>query len=98
MAKDAERRGRIEAGLDRDLATRHEIPASERAALRAQARAVDTAEARHDSDGVTRANAVYLQLRTAAGLSAAGNRPDDYDRLLADVLRTTPGTSDPAND
>jgi hypothetical protein len=98
MTKDTTRRGRIEAGLDRDLATRHEIPPSERAALRAQARALDVAEERRDVDAVSRASAVYLQLRTAAGLSAAANTPDEYDRLLADVLRATPGTSDPAHD
>jgi hypothetical protein len=98
MPKETGRRGRVEAGLERDLGTRHEIPASERAALRVLARALDEAEAAGDVDAVTRASAVYLTVRTAAGLSAAGNRPDAYDELLADVLRATPGTSDPAHD
>ena len=78
--------------MDRELVTRHDIGASERAALRAQARAVDRGEQLADSDAVTRANAVFLELREAAGLSAAGAKPsDDFERLLADALRPTPG-------
>jgi hypothetical protein len=90
--------GRVEAALDKDLATRREIPGAERAALRAQARAVDVAEVKRDSDGVTRANAVYLQLRAAAGLSAKGERQGDaWDKVLAEAMRPTPGTSDTAH-
>jgi hypothetical protein len=92
-------RGRVEAGLERELVTRHDIGHAERAALRAQARAIDRAEAEHEADTVTRANGVYLAMREAAGLSAAGAKPaDDFERLLAAAMRPTPGTSDTAHD
>ena len=93
------RTGRVENGLERELATRHDIGPAERAALRAQARAVDTAEGMVDEpDAVSRASAVYLDLRTAAGLSAAGAKPaDDFERLLAEAMRPTPGNSNAAN-
>jgi hypothetical protein len=95
---EPQRLGRIENGLGRDLATRHDIPAAERAALRAQARAVDVAEAARDSDAVSRANAVYLDLRRAAGLSADGSKPGDaIDVLVAELLRPGPGVSDIPN-
>jgi hypothetical protein len=90
--------GRVETGLERELATRHDIGPAERAALRAQARAVDTAEAEISPDAVSRASAVYLDLRTAAGLSAAGAKPaDDFERLLAEAMRPTPGNSNAEN-
>ncbi|HEY1444419.1 MAG TPA: hypothetical protein VGF51_05940 [Acidimicrobiales bacterium] len=91
--------GRVEGGLNRDLTTRHDIGPAERSALRVQARALDRAELAADPDAVTRANAVYLQLRQAAGLSAGGTKAvDAWDSLMADVLRATPGDSKPAND
>jgi hypothetical protein len=91
--------GRVEQGLNAELVTRPDIAKAERAALRAQARAVDRAEHKADTDAVTRANAVYLQLRQAAGLSAGGTKAvDAWDSLMADVLRATPGDSKPANE
>jgi Spy/CpxP family protein refolding chaperone len=91
--------GRVEVGLNSELVTRSDIGKAERAALRAQARAVDRAEYARELDMVTRANAVYLQLRQAAGLSAGGAKTvDAWDSLMADVLRATPGDSKPAND
>jgi hypothetical protein len=98
MCADHVRIGRVEGGLNRELTTRHDIGPAERAALRAQARAVDTAEGAGDPELVTRSNAVYLDLRTAAGLSAAGDKPaDDFERLLANAMRPTPGTGDTAH-
>jgi hypothetical protein len=97
MASHA-KRGRVEAGLDRELATRHDIGPAERGALRAQARAVDMAEAAAEPDSVSKSNAVYLDLRTAAGLSAAGAKPaDDFEQLLARAMRPTAGDSDSAD-
>ena len=91
--------GRVEAGLDHDLKAHREIGPSERAALRSQARAVDVGEAIGDPDAVSRANSVYLELRTAAGLSLAGAKPvDSVDAFLAGLLGPTPGnrnTPDP---
>ena len=84
--------------MEHDLATRRDIPPAERAALRAQARAIDYGEANRDSDAVTRANAVYLTLREAAGLSAGGARPvDAIDALLSGILDAGAGGSDVPN-
>lgn len=92
-------RGRVETGLNQELVNRADIGTTERAALRAQARALDRAEYAAEVDAVTRANAVYLSLRQAAGLSAGGAKTvDAWDSLMADVLRATPGDSKPAND
>jgi hypothetical protein len=90
--------GRVESGLERDLATRHDIGPSERSALRAQAHGVDMAETAGDSDALSRASAVYLTLREAAGLSAAGSKPvDSIDAFMAELARATPGTRDAAD-
>jgi hypothetical protein len=95
---NARKVGRVEAGLNADLATRRDVPKSERAALRAQARAVDTAEHARDVDAVTRSNAVYLDLRRAAGLSSGGAQPvDTFAELLAELSRPTAGDSDLPN-
>ena len=84
--------------MGHDLSARREIPASERAALRAQARAVDVAEAKRDSDAVSRANAVYLELREAAGLTSGGVHPvDTVDQLLAELMRPGAGAGDMPN-
>lgn len=92
------RRGRVENGLERELIERRDIGPAERSALRAQARAIDVADAAHDSDAVTRASAVYLDLRTAAGLTSAGARPVDVgEQLLADIMRPGPGSFDAPN-
>ena len=90
--------GRVENGLDRELATRDDVKAAERAALRAQARAVDMAEKAADPDAVSRANAVYLQLREAAALSVAGSKPaDPWADLMAEITRPGAAPSDTAN-
>jgi hypothetical protein len=73
------------------------MPHAERAALRAQARAVDVAEQERDPEAVSKANAVYLDLRQAAGLSAGNAKPvDAIDELLADILRPAPNTGNAA--
>jgi hypothetical protein len=90
--------GRVETGLERDFLTRRDIGPAERSALRAQARAVDVAELAHDADAVSRANAVYLDLRKAAGLSSGGVQPvDAFDALLAELARPGAGASDVPN-
>jgi hypothetical protein len=74
------------------------MPSAERAALRSQARAVDLAEQMADHDGISRANAVYLDLRKAAGLSSDGSKPvDTIDALLAELLKPGPAISDRPN-
>ena len=89
--------GRVEAGLDADLLERPDIKKGERAALRAQAHAVDLAEAARDPDLVTRANDGYLRVRISAGLTSGGAKPvDAFDELLAQLA--APGASNAAND
>jgi hypothetical protein len=84
--------------LNHDLADRRDIRPAERAALRAQARAVDLAEHGRDADAVSRASSVYLDLRTAAGLSSNGAKPvDAFDALLAELTRPGAGASDLPN-
>jgi hypothetical protein len=47
---------------------------------------------------VSRANAEFLTMRQAAGLSVAGAKPvDAFDNLMAEIARSTPGTVDPAD-
>jgi hypothetical protein len=95
---DRRRRGRVEVGLEHELVDRRDIGATERAALRAQARAVDVAEANRDSDAVSRANAVYLELREAAGLTSGGSKPvDAMDQLLGELMRSAAGGGDTPN-
>jgi hypothetical protein len=86
----------VEAGLDRELSGHPDVGRAERAALRAQARAVDVAEKARDTDGVSRANAVYLDLRRAAGLTGGptGRTVDAFDVWLADLSRPAAGASD----
>jgi hypothetical protein len=89
------RRGRVEAALELDLQSRPQIGPAERAALRSQARAIDVAESAADAALVTGANHGYLELRKAAGLTAAGARAaDPFDELLAQLGRPTAGASD----
>jgi hypothetical protein len=77
---------------------RHDIAPAERAALRTQARAVDVAERAADPDAVSRANAVYLELRKAAGLTSGGDRAGDtFGELLAELSRPGAGASDVPN-
>jgi hypothetical protein len=96
VGSERRRRGRVEAGLDRELAGRPEIGAAERAALRSQARAVDVAELARDPDAVSRGNAVYLDLRRAAGLTGGpiARTVDAFDVWLADITRPGAGASD----
>jgi hypothetical protein len=78
--------------LDRDLGDRDDLGYAERAALRAQARAVDVAESLADPELVSQANRVYLELRTAAGLTAAGApATDTFAELLAELNRPSGG-------
>jgi len=79
-------RGRVEMGLEKELLERSDVGPAERAALRAQARAIDVAESNHDPRAVTEANRAYLDLRTACGMVAgAGPVVDSFDRLLAEL-------------
>jgi hypothetical protein len=92
------RLGRAEAGLEWELLERADIKRGERAALRIQARALDLAEASSDPHLVTEANRGYLELRTAAGLTAGGAKPvDAFDALLAELGRAGADTGDAAN-
>lgn len=85
--------GRVEQAVDRELRERTDVGAAEKAALRAQARAVDVAEQDRDVEAVSKANAVYLDLRQAAGMSAGNAKPvDAIDELLAELLRPEPNT------
>jgi hypothetical protein len=90
------RRGRAETALEQEFLERHDIPKTERAALRVQAHAVDLAEASGDPDVVTRANDGYLRLRQSAGLTLGGAKPvDAFDSLLAELGRASAGAGDP---
>lgn len=81
--------------MERDLRDRADVGPAERSALRAQARAVDVAEHAHDSDAVSRANGVYLELRQSAGLTGGGPKPvDAFDQLLRQFTEPTAGVSD----
>jgi hypothetical protein len=71
--------------LDQALIEHRNIGPAERAALRAQARAVDIGEAHSDPREVSEANRVYLELRTRAGLAAPVATADPFERLLADM-------------
>lgn len=82
------RRGRVEAALDRTLAGRADIDPAERAALRAQAAAIDYADEDRDARAITAASEVYLRLRRAAGLVApAVVDADDVGARLERMLR-----------
>jgi hypothetical protein len=85
--------------LDADLLERRDILRTERTALRAQAHAVDLAEAALDVDLITRANGEYLRLRIAAGLTLGGAKPvDAFDALIADLAATAADASHTPND
>ena len=92
------RPARVESGLDRELAERGRdaVRPAARAALRAQARAVDVAEANRDPDAVSTANRVYLEMRLSEGLGPpiAESEGDVFERLLADLGRPTTDPSD----
>ena len=85
-------RGRVEVALDRELLDRPDIGSAERAALRAQAGAVDLSERTRDSHMVSEASRVYLDLRQAAGLTSGGAPvADSFAQLLAELGRPAPG-------
>jgi hypothetical protein len=90
--------GRAEASLERELLERRDIGPAMRGQLRAQARAVDLAEARADPETVSTANRVYLDSLNTAGLTPQGARPvDAVDAFLAGLARPAPGPGDPPN-
>ena len=73
MAAARRRKGRVERGLDLELRNSPWVGAAERAALRAQARAVDLAGAGEppDPDVISRASRAYLEIRQGAQLTAS---------------------------
>jgi hypothetical protein len=90
------RPGRVEAALDQALLEHRNIEVAERAALRAQARAVDMGEAHADPREVSEANRVYLELRSRAGLVAApAAAADPFEQLLADMGGSGAGSFQP---
>jgi hypothetical protein len=98
LVSERRRLGRVEAALEAHLLERSDIRRSERSALRAQAHAVDLAEASGDPDLVTRANDGYLRLRAAAGLTSGGAKPvDAFDDLMVRLARPAAGAGDIPN-
>jgi|SRR5580765_3411119 len=98
MARKRTPVGRVESGLERQLRETPNIGPAERAALRAQARAVDVGEHERDPDAVSRASAVYLSLRAAAGMVAGDTRPGDpFDELLRELSQPAAGARDVPN-
>lgn len=86
---------RVERALDKELTDHDEIGPAERAALRAQARAVDVAEGDGDAYAITAANDGYLRLRQAAGLTAGSpQQSDTFADLLAELAKPEPGVRD----
>ena len=86
--------------MDNELSAtaRREIGGAARAALRAQARAVDVAEAMSDPELVTKANAVYLEMRHAEGLRPIDAQTSDpFTALMESLARPGPGGSDIPN-
>jgi hypothetical protein len=82
----AVRKGRVERALDVELGGHDEVAGGERAMLRAQARAVDVAEAAADPDQVTTATHGYLELRRAVGLTGrVVTGADPFEQLLAEL-------------
>lgn len=92
------RRGRVEGALEHELVERPDVRPAERAALRAQAFAVDLAELARDAELISTANRAYLDLRQAAGLVAgAAKAPDTLETLFAELGRAGAGASDTAD-
>ena len=87
----------IRATQDAELRAAGSVGPSERSALRAQAHAVDLAEAAGDPRDISVASEVYLALRRAAGLTgAAGEREqDEFAALVASL--SAPGVPDAAH-
>ena len=100
MTRDRRRRARIarvERALNRDLAETAGIGPGARAHLRAQARAVDFAEAAGDPRVVSDAADTYLKLRQAYGLAGAQTEPlDPFAAFVAGLSAPSLGdTSQP---
>jgi hypothetical protein len=92
----ARRRGRVERALDRDLGATTSLQAGARAHLRAQARAIDTAEALGDPEMVSKASHAYLELRQAYGLAGATvEAVDPFAAFVAGL--SAPSMGDPAH-
>jgi hypothetical protein len=76
--------------LDHDLGEHPEVRQAARAALRAQAHAVDIAEALADPLAISTASSVYLDLRHREGLRPAEVREADaFEQLLAQLGPST---------
>jgi len=83
--------------LDHELAEHPEVRQAARAALRAQAHAVDIAEHLSDPVAISTASGVYLDLRHREGLRPPEVRDSDpFERLMADLGRPTTSPSDAA--
>ena len=88
--------GRCEAALEHSLRDRPDIATATRTALRAQAHAVDLAEAQLDVVLITQAMGGYLDLLQANGLTSDQPEPvDAFEKLLADLGRAGTSPSHP---
>lgn len=88
-------RARVEEALDRELRDHPEVGAGDRAMLRAQARAVDIAEAAADVEAITDATHGYLRIRIAVGLTGGVSAAvDPFDQLLRELSQ--PRVGDPS--
>lgn len=103
ISNELEPLGRVEHGLILELADKPTIGHAERASLRVMARAIDYAEAAVDWEAITRASRVYLELRTAAGLTALATRgrgrpsvEAEWDRWLIELAEPTGGNAEDA--
>lgn len=89
------RRGRVEQALDAEIRDHDELTVGERAMLRAQARAVDVAEAAADPLAVTTATHGYLEVRKAVAITGrAVVAGDPFEQLLQELAQ--PRVGDPA--
>jgi hypothetical protein len=90
------KKGRVERALDRDLAG-SDLAAGARAHLRAQARAIDVAEAAADVELISKAAHTYLEVRQAYGLAGIQDHHDTTDPFTAFVAGLSiPSLGDPA--
>ncbi len=94
---DSRRRGRAEAGLERNLAEARHVPAAARSALRVLAHGLDMAEAAGDPDLIATAGNAYFHALAANGLTVVEAKPADvFDQLLAELGRAGAGAGDTA--
>ena len=93
------KKGRAEQALEHSLADRPDINPAARTALRAQAHALDLAEAALDPEQITVVNGGYLPLLRANGLTSDQPEPvDAFEKLLADLGRAASSPSNTPND